>query len=326
MNSETEYEPPFHSTAEIGELLLSLVEKKGELKAMDNGLSKPWLHRKMRIKTIHSSLAIEGNRLSEEQVVDVVDGKRVVGSERDILEVKNAAAAYDMLDELDPLSPADLLRVHRAVMKGLVGDAGCYRAKDVGVHDEDVLIHAGTPAAYVPEVMNGLFSWLAKTSLHPVISSSIFHYELEFIHPFSDGNGRTGRLWHTLLLARWRSQFKWLPIESAILSHQNEYYGALAASNREGSCNPFVEMMLQVINEAIDGWLHPGTKRDQRLADIVSFVSSNPGATYEELAALLGVTPRTVARDMEELRSSGALKREGSRKNGRWVLKSKEVS
>ena len=157
---------------------------------------------------------IEGNTLSEEAVTDILDGKRMLGPAKDILEVENAQRAYALAPSLNPYCVDDLLQAHRVMMEGLVESAGRFRSKNVGVFDGDNLSHAGTPAHYVPDVVADLFAWLSSTDLHPLLSSCIFHYEFEFIHPFVDGNGRTGRLWHTMLLARWRSALAWLPIES----------------------------------------------------------------------------------------------------------------
>ena len=205
------YEPPFERTPEIDALCMEIAELVGMLHPSSGLGTSPTLHRELRIRTIRSSLMIEGNTLSEEAVTAIMDGKRVLGPARDILEVENAKRAYELIDSLDPLSLDDLLRAHRVMMDGLIEHVGCFRSGDVGVIDGDTLIHAGTPANYVPQVMANLFGWLAATDLHPLLASCIFHYEFEFIHPFADGNGRTGRLWHTLLLSRWRPAVAWLP-------------------------------------------------------------------------------------------------------------------
>ena len=191
------YEPPFESTDAILSLAIQIGEMAGTLSPSSESTSNPTLHRKLRIQTIHSSLAIEQNGLSLDQVTAIIDGKRVLGPPDEIREVENAKRAYDLMEELDPYSMNDLLRVHRVMMDGLAKDAGRLRTKNAGVYDGERLIHAGTPAAYVPEVMADLFAWLKRTRMHPLVASCVFHYEFEFVHPFSDGNGRTGRLWHT---------------------------------------------------------------------------------------------------------------------------------
>lgn len=210
------YEPPFERTSTIDALCMEIAELVGMLHPSSGLGTSPTLHRELRIRTIRSSLMIEGNTLSEEAVAAIMDGKRVLGPTRDILEVENAKRAYELIDSLDPLSLDDLLRAHRVMMDGLIEHAGRFRSGDVGVFDGGALIHAGTPANYVPQVMANLFGWLAATDLHPLLASCIFHYEFEFIHPFADGNGRTGRLWHTVLLSRWRPALAWLPVESVI--------------------------------------------------------------------------------------------------------------
>lgn len=199
------YEPSFERTDAIDALCMEIAELVGMLSPQAPLSTSPTLRRQLRIQTIYSSLVIEGNKLDERAVSAIIDGKRVLGDRRDILEVENARAAYDLIPELDPHSLADLLRVHRVMMGGLVPDAGRFRSGNVGVFNGDALIHAGTPAAYVPEVMGGLFEWLRATRVHPLLASCVFHVEFEFCHPFSDGNGRTGRLWQTLLLSRWLS-------------------------------------------------------------------------------------------------------------------------
>lgn len=188
------HEPPLVHTAEINALCMEIAELVGALGSTSALSTSPVLHRELRITTIHSSLMIEGNTLSREAVTAILDGERVLGPARQILEVDNARRAYRLMDDLDPLSPDDLLRAHGVMMRRLIDDAGRYRAGNTGVFKEGGLIHAGTPARCIPEVMTDLFAWMASTDLHPLTASCVFHDEFEFIHPFSDGNGRTGRL------------------------------------------------------------------------------------------------------------------------------------
>lgn len=312
------YSPPFTKTSKIDELAFEIVELVGEFKVASGIDAKPWLHRAMRIKTVHSSLAIEGNELGEREVQGIIDGQRVQGDPQDILEVQNAIAAYELLDELDPFSIEDLLKVHGCMMRGLVREAGRFRLGNVGVYDGDVLIHAGTPANYVPEVMGDLFDWIEKTDLHPLVYSCVFHYEFEFVHPFADGNGRCGRLWHTLLLAKWREMFKWLPVESAIFSRQKEYYDALALSDNRGSSEPFVELMLEIIRDSVARWLRPESKRTQQEVDALNLFKNSPQATVDDLAKVLEVSPRTAARIVKDLKAAGWLRRTGPNKTGHW--------
>lgn len=205
------YSPPFQMTDEIMNLVAEISELVGIVSVDGQFTPDPKLRRENRIKSIYSSLAIEQNTLSLDQVTAVIDGKRVLGPPKDIREVQNAYEAYERLSELDPESMEDLLLAHRMMMQDLVPDTGCFRSGNVGVFRGEQLMHAGTPAAYVPEVMRQLFDWLRTTSVHPLIKGAIFHCEFEYIHPFSDGNGRTGRLWHSLILQRWRPIFPGCP-------------------------------------------------------------------------------------------------------------------
>ena len=263
---------------------------------------------------------IEGNTLSEEAVTAIMDGKRVLGPARDILEVENAKRAYELIDSLDPLNLDDLLRAHRVMMDGLIEHAGCFRSGDVGVFDGETLIHAGTPANYVPQVMSDLFEWLAKTDLHPLLVSCVFHYEFEFIHPFADGNGRTGRLWHTLLLSRWRHALAWLPVESVIRERQHEYYRVLAESNAAGSSERFVTFMLQVIRDALLPFSLPETEGESRARQALAYFSAHSKGTVAGLADLLGCSKRSAERLVASLRKEGKLRREGAARGGTWVV------
>ena len=320
------YEPPFVQTPKIDRLAMEIAELVGSLVPAGKLSTNPTLHRKLRVKTIRSSLVIEGNALSEEAVTAILDGKRVLGNANDIREVLNAARAYAMLDGLNPTSVEDLLRVHRVMMDGLVEEAGRFRTGNVGVYDGGVLIHAGTPATYVPEVIADLFGWMARTELHPLIASCVFHYEFEFIHPFSDGNGRTGRLWHTLLLARWRSILAWLPVESVILERQSGYYAAIAESNYRGSCEVFVEFMLEVIRDAMRPYAFGADENEIRRERALAFLLSDGGATVEGLAEHLGCSKRTAERIVADLKADGRITREGSARGGRWVAGDADAS
>ena len=293
------YEPSFERTDVIDALCMEIAELVGMLSPQTPLSTSPTLRRELRIQTIYSSLLIEGNKLDERAVSAIIDGKRVLGDRRDILEVENARAAYDLISELDPHSLADLLRVHNG----------------------DTLIHAGTPAAYVPEVMDGLFEWLRATRLHPLLASCVFHFEFEFCHPFSDGNGRMGRLWHTLLLSRWRPVLAWVPIESAIRRRQADYYEALARSGATGSCESFVEFMLEAIREAILPYARPESAADVERARALAFLSDNSRSTVTQLSQYLGRSKRSAERIVAQLKEEGVLERQGSPRSGVWVVR-----
>ncbi|WP_258552648.1 Fic family protein [Paraeggerthella sp.] len=282
--------------------------------------TSPYLHRKLRIRTIHSSLLIEGNALSEDQVTAIIDGKRVLGDAKDVREVENAHRAYELIDSIDPFDVSDLLRIHGVMMDGLIKDAGNFRSKNVGVYDGDALIYAGTPAHYVPEVMADLFGWITSTKVHPLISSCIFHYEFEFVHPFADGNGRCGRLWYTLLLSKWRPVLKWSPIESIIQQRQQEYYAAIAASNASGSCEAFVAFMLEAIRDSILPYAIRKSDKDVRKEQLVKAVSDDPHVTIPQLMEKTGFSRRSIERDLTELKESGVLTRLGSARSGSWEV------
>lgn len=245
--------PPFDITEEILDAVSEISGLASRLNA-DPGISaSPALRRTNRIRTIHSSLAIEQNTLSLEQVTAVLNGKRVLAPPKDIEEVKNAYEIYEIMDTLDPYSISDLMKAHGVMMRGLVAESGCFRSRPVGVVDGDGnIIHLGALPDYVPGLVGDLLEWVRNSDTHMLIKSCVFHYEFEFIHPFSDGNGRTGRLWHTLLLTEWDPMFAWLPVESMIRDRQDEYYGAINRSNCEGSSTPFIEFMLSVIKEALE--------------------------------------------------------------------------
>mgnify|MGYP002675996623 CR=1 FL=1 len=244
--------PPFEITAAILSDVATISELVGSIGSTQNLSTNPTLRRQNRIKTIYSSLAIEQNTLSLEQVTAVLSGKRVLAPPKDIAEVQNAYEIYDHLSELNPYSVEDLLLAHRVMMRDLVSEAGIFRSRPVGVVDsEGNILHFGTLPQYVPGLVEELLQWTEESPLPLLIKSCVFHYEFEVIHPFADGNGRIGRLWHTLLLSQWNPLFAWLPVESIIHDHQQEYYDAINRSNALGEGTPFLEFMLGVIKEAL---------------------------------------------------------------------------
>ena len=209
--------PPFEITNQMIDYVAEIAELVGKLSAVSSLSANPTLRRSNRIRTIHGSLAIEQNALSLEQVTAVLNGKHVLAPPKDIAEVKNAYEIYERLDELDPYSAEDLLTAHGIMTRGLVEESGIFRTRPVGVVDnEEHVLHFGTLPQYVPDLVMELLDWAKTSEVHMLIRSCVFHYELELIHPFADGNGRVGRLWHTLLLSKWNSAFAWLPVESII--------------------------------------------------------------------------------------------------------------
>ena len=245
------YQPPYTITPEILNRVAAISETIGRLTVLTDQARSLRLRRINRIRTIHGSLAIEGNNLSEAQITAILEGKRVIAPPREVQEVKNALAAYDRFDTWKPEYEKDLLEAHRMLMSGLIDEAGLYRHGGVGVLADQQVIHMAPPADRVPHLMSDLFTWLAATDAHPLIASSVFHYEFEFIHPFADGNGRMGRLWQSLILTRWNPLFDDIPVESLIFEHQAEYYQAIEESTHNTDSASFIAFMLRMILNAV---------------------------------------------------------------------------
>lgn len=340
-----EYVPPFQITEEITNLTIEIGQYVGSITAFEELHPNPVLRRENRIRSIHSSLAIEQNTLTLDQVTDVVDGKRVLGPPQDIREVKNAYEVYDIVASFDPYSVKDLLRAHKIMMDGLVKEAGMFRSGNVGVYAGKQLIHAGTPANYVPELIGQLFSWLRKSNVHPLIKSCVFHFEFEFIHPFADGNGRTGRLWQSLILQKWQPIFAWLPIETLVHENQEEYYKALQLADNAGESTVFVEFMLRMIRDALKELSETQNERKTSNSDdVVTNVAENVvvnAATNEEkvlallkqdgrmtaktIGSTLGITLRQAQRIIAKLKAEGKVIRHGASKNGFWEVIEKDM-
>ena len=332
------YAPPFQMTDEIIHLVAEISELIGIVSVDERFTPNPQLRRQNRILSIYSSLAIEQNTLSLSQVTAVIEGKRVLGPPKDIQEVRNAFDAYEKLSELNPESIGDLLLAHRVMMKELIPDAGCFRSGNVGIFRNGQLIHAGTPADYVPEVIRQLFDWLWATTLHPLIKAAIFHCEFEYIHPFSDGNGRTGRLWHSLILQQWRPILAWLPVENMVHEHQEEYYQALNIAQHSGQTEGFVDFMLRllrdllreiqegqgadvadhVVNDVVDHVVDTGGKGT---STILAVLKKKPEASAKEIAGLANLSERQIQRILASLKEKGKLIRHGSPRNGWWEIR-----
>lgn len=322
--SET-YQPPFRMTEEVTNLIVEIGEYVGSITTYESMHQNPVLRRESRIKSIYSSLAIEQNTLSLDQVTDVIEGKRVLGPPQDIREVKNAYEAYERLSSLDPYNIKNLLLAHRLLMDGLVKEAGNFRSGNVGVYAGDQLIHVGTPAKYVPDLMAQLMTWLKKSKLHPLVKSCIFHYEFEFIHPFADGNGRTGRLWQSLILQNWKDIFALLPVETLVHEHQEEYYDVLRRADSAGDSTGFVEFMLRMIRDALrevsesqnrDVAVNVVTNEDK----ILALLRQDGKLTANALASSLGLAQRQVQRILANLKKAKRIVRHGASKNGYWEV------
>jgi Uncharacterized conserved protein len=252
------YTPPFTITTDILNLVADISQQVGRLDASALNAS-PQLRKQNRIKTITGTLAIEGNTLTEEQITAIVEGKPVLGSVRELAEVKGAIAAYEALPRFQPANLNDLLAAHGLMMADILVNAGEFRSQGVGIHKAGVVHHVAPPAHQVSGLMADLTGWLQQAKDHPLITSSVFHYEFEFIHPFSDGNGRMGRLWQTLILSRWHPLFLSLPLESVIKDHQQQYYQALEQADQQADSTPFVQFMLLVIAQTLAQNASPNT-------------------------------------------------------------------
>ena len=288
---DEKYIPPYEITDEMLELVSEIMENLGKLSGVNELEKLPRLRRVNRIKSIHSSLAIENNTLSIEQVTDVIDGKRVLGTKEDIVAVQNANLAYKELENINPYSIDDLLRIHEIMMNGLVSEAGKIRTGQVGVYNEHgKVVHLAPPAEFVPEQLRQLFDWIRTSPANMLIKSSVFHYEFEFIHPFRDGNGRMGRLWQTALLASWKPIFSWIPIESIIKDNQEEYYNAITLSTSQAKSNIFILFMLDVINKAIEDIITDTRNHynhiNNQITELMKVIESYPQSATELMQKL----------------------------------------
>ncbi|MGS0973289.1 MAG: Fic family protein [Candidatus Izemoplasmataceae bacterium] len=290
------YKPPYTVTSKMINLISSIMKQIGRLSSNQGLDNKPQLRRTNKINSIYSSLAIENNALSRDQVKDLINGKLVVGPKRDIIEVQNAIKVYDSILEINPNSEEDLLKYHGVMMQSLVDDSGMYRLGQEGVFDGDKVIHLAPPAKRVPLLMNDLFDFLSNYDENIFIKSSVFHYEFEFIHPFSDGNGRMGRLWQTCLLATEEEIFAYLPIESIIKERQQKYYDALAYSTKDGTSNVFIEFMLESILETVNRILQESSKhsnyQSSQVKKLMSLMEEGIPYTLRELLELVEMKSR----------------------------------
>lgn len=325
--------PPFEITNTIIDSVAEIAELVGRLTSTNQLSSNPTLRRSNRIRTIHGSLAIEQNTLSLEQVTAVLNGKHVLAPPKDIAEVKNAYEIYERLDELAPYSVDDLLTAHGIMTRELVDESGMFRTRPVGVVDQEGrVLHFGTLPQYVPDLVMELLDWVKNSDVHMLIRSCVFHYEFELIHPFADGNGRVGRLWHTLLLSKWNPAFAWLPVESIIHDRQEEYYAAINASNDAGESTVFIEFMLSAIkaslidainasDEVSDG---PMDKVTMRWKQIEKFLETHPYIMNADVRVLCGVSAATANRILAGLVAESKLVK--YREGGHWAYKMHELN
>ena len=313
-----------HPRYTLSDKMISLVAEITEIAThleMRESAIDPLLRKKNRLKTIHSSLAIEQNTLTLKQVTDIIDGKYVFGPPKEIEEVKNAKAAYAILERIDPYSVNDLLKVHGLMVGGLTAQAGRFRTVEVGVYSGQHLVHAGLPHKQVPGRIKELLAWTRDSGVHPLIASCVFHYGLEYIHPFTDGNGRMGRYWQTALLASWRAQMAWVPVEEIIRDRQDAYYHAISCADKTGDARVFIEFMLAALRDALVAVKKSvGKGVVKSVVKILALLKEYPEITRERLAAEVGLSVRGVEKNLSQLKSSGRIRRVGGRKGGRWEV------
>ena len=324
-----DYKPPFEITGEILTLAVEIGELVGQISGTAGLSPNPILRRTNRIRSVYSSLAIEQNTLTMEQVTAVLNGKRVLAPPKDIAEVKNAYEIYERLETLNPFSVKDLLKAHGVMLRGLSGEAGQFRSGNVGVVDsKGRVLHFGTLPEYVPGLVEQLLRWVRESASPLLIKSCVFHYEFELIHPFADGNGRMGRLWHTLLLSRWQPLFAWLPVESIIHDRQADYYAAINASNQAANSTEFIFFMLSAIKAALLEALETkaglqaaseGTADDTRLRSpegrwivVQEYLRKHGSIRNADLQRLLQISTATASRLLREWTADGKLSKERS--------------
>lgn len=325
--------PPFEITNAMIDHVAEIAELVGRLTSTNQLSANPTLRRTNRIRTIHGSLAIEQNTLTLEQVTAVLNGKQVLAPPKDIAEVKNAYEIYERLEELDPYSVDDLLTAHSIMTRGLVDESGVFRSKPVGVVDQEGhVLHFGTLPQYVPDLVMELLDWVKSSDVHMLIRSCVFHYEFELIHPFADGNGRVGRLWHTLLLSKWNPAFAWLPVESIIHNRQQEYYESINASNAAGESTVFIEFMLSAIkaslieaistsDEMSDGKMDKTTLRWKKIEE---YLKSHDYIMNADVRELCGVSAATANRILAQ--GVADEKIEKYRVHGHWSYRVKSTT
>ena len=355
MATDTGYTPPFTVSARAVNLIAeisAMIERFAIRLEQSDGLR---LRKANRIKTICSSLAIEGNTLDETVVSAILDGKAVVAPLREVQEVKNAIATYDLYPSLNPFKVKDLLRAHGVMMRALIDDAGRFRNSGVGVFEGNRCVHMAPPPMRVPALMGELFDWLKRSQDHLLVRSCVFHFEFEYIHPFSDGNGRMGRLWQSLILGKLNPVFEHLPVENMVHANQQQYYDAINESTRKNDSAPFIEFMLGEILKTLKE--HQGAPLEGNVAevpnnvlgkvpnkipnkvpskirknyptiasaawDVLSCIIVNPKASADDIGMIVGISGRMVRKHVATLREAGLLVRVGGAKGGHWEVKTR---
>ena len=317
------YTPPFTVSAKAINLISEISAQLERYAIRMEQADEIRLRKVNRMKTIHGTLAIEGNTLNEEQVTALLEGKHVIAPVKEVQEVRNAIKAYDSFMSFNPYDYKDLLKAHGMMALGLVDNPGHFRHEPVGVLGNEGISHIAPPAERVPVLIDDLFEWLGKSEDHILIKSSVFHYEFEFIHPFADGNGRMGRFWQSRLLAEWNPVFAHLPIENMIWKNQAAYYKAIEDSTEKTDSGIFVDFMLEAILDALKARkvtvkvTQKVTVNQQKILDAIK---ENPNITQNELAEKVGIARKNIISNMKKLQENGLLTRIGADKNGWWQV------
>jgi len=311
------YKPPYTISDKVLNLVVEITTLLTQIDI--NFKNNIHLRKRNQIKTVVGTLAIEGNHLDIKQVTAILEGKKVIGSQKEIQEVKSALNAYENIEKFNPYKIDDLFRAHAMMMDLLLENKGTFRDVKVAVKG-DVIVHVAPPPAQVPKLVTQLFEWLQKSELNPLITSSIFHYEFEFIHPFVDGNGRMGRFWQSLILSKYNPLFLSFPVENIIKKRQDEYYKTLSTCDMEADSTLFVEFMLECICEAISSEISSEISSVNTDEKILEFLKINPKATIKLLASTLNLTTRAIEKQLANLKKEGKLQRVGNARKGEWVV------
>ena len=325
--------PPYKITDKMLNYVSDIMKKIGETNYFESLNRYPELRRKSRIKSIHSSLAIENNQLSLFQVEDVINGKPVIGEQKDIQEVKNAYEAYEQIDKINPYSVDDLKKIHKILTFLIEKDAGKFRNHGEAVYDGNIQIFMAPPHKMVPTLMDNLFNWMIenKDKVNPLILSSVFHYEFVFIHPFHDGNGRTARIWQTAILSNWEKAFTYLPIESMIKKNQEEYYKVIDNCNKAGESTEFIEFMLMMINDTIEDVINSREMKDklelllsENESKIIECIKRNVLIGAKDIIEQTSIADRTARRILSKLAENGMIEIVGNNQSPNKKYKIKE--
>lgn len=330
------YSPPFQLTHTMMRLVAEISQQVGQWTVTSKDKLLPQLRRENRIRTIQASLAVEQNTLTIEQVTALINGKSILGPPKEIQEVHNAFAVYESMNEWSETNGNDLLTAHALMMKELITDAGQWRHGGAGIYRGEQLIHMAPPANQTPRLMIQLLNWLEETDAHPLIASAAFHYEFEFIHPFSDGNGRMGRFWQTLILSRWQPLLAFLPVETVIKARQEEYYQLLREADAKCDCSEFIEFLLSALNESLNEVIEveQETRVEKKVKlrvekkvktsdQILDLLEKSPTLTLAEVSIQINRSLSTVERAVAKLKKESKLEFKGPKKSGYWVVVAK---